>query len=61
MSCHREDTSVSQQKTLPRVRDHRMRHLPVVDGGRVVGMISIGGPIKAVTAEWQLHIEQPER
>lgn len=52
------DTSVEQCMQL--VTDKRVRHLPVVEGGRVVGMISIGDLVKAVIAEQQHQIEQLE-
>lgn len=52
------DTTVSQCMQL--VTDRRVRHLPVVDGGRVVGMVSIGDLVKAVIAEQQQQIEQLE-
>jgi CBS domain-containing protein len=38
----------------------RVRYLPVVDGGRVIGMVSIGDLIKAVIEEQQHTIEQLE-
>lgn len=40
--------------------DRRIRHLPVVSGGKVVGMISIGDLVKAVIADQQEAIEQLE-
>jgi len=52
------DTTVQQCMQL--VTDRRVRHLPVVEGARVVGMVSIGDLVKAVIAEQQAQIEQLE-
>ncbi len=52
------ETSVQQCMQL--MTDRHVRHLPVVDGGRVVGMVSIGDLVKAVIAEQQQQIEQLE-
>ncbi len=40
------------------VTDRRIRHLPVVDDGRVTGVISIGDLVKAIIADQQEEIEQ---
>jgi CBS domain-containing protein len=52
------ETSV--QTCMQLVTDRRVRHLPVIEGARVVGMVSIGDLVKAVIAEQQQHIEQLE-
>ncbi len=41
--------------------ENRVRHLPVVESGRVIGMISIGDLVKAVIDEQQHQIEDLER
>jgi CBS domain-containing protein len=38
----------------------RIRHLPVVDDGRLIGMISIGDLVKSIIEEQQFIIEQLE-
>lgn len=48
------------QTCMQLMTDKRVRHLPVVDGGRVVGMVSIGDLVKAVIAEQRAQIEQLE-
>ena len=41
--------------------ERRIRHLPVVEGGATVGMISIGDLVRAVIEEQQETIEQLEK
>lgn len=40
--------------------DHRIRHLPVLDQGKLVGVISIGDVVRQMIEEQKLLIEQLE-
>lgn len=40
--------------------ERRVRHLPVFDGDRLVGLVSIGDVVRAVLAEQQRTIEELE-
>ncbi|QBB72740.1 CBS domain-containing protein [Pseudolysobacter antarcticus] len=57
--------TVNPQATVPEcmqtVTEHRVRHLPVVDGERVIGVLSIGDLVKSVIDEQQQHIDQLQR
>ena len=52
--------SNSVQECMQLMTARRIRHLPVVEGRKVVGMISIGDLVKAVMEEQQQTIEQLE-
>ena len=46
---------------MERMTEKRIRHLPVVDGERVIGMISIGDLVQAIITDQQQEIEQLEQ
>lgn len=50
----------SVEHCMNEMTDERIRHLPVVDGERLVGLISIGDLVKAVIADQKHEIEQLE-
>ena len=41
--------------------DHRLRHLPVIDQEKLVGMVSIGDLVKNIIAEQRFTIQQLEQ
>ncbi len=56
-------TASSQQtvnECMEMMTSKRCRHLPVVDDGELVGMISIGDLVQAIIADQQEEIEQLE-
>jgi CBS domain-containing protein len=51
----------SVHQCMQMMTEGRFRHLPVVESGRVIGMLSIGDLVKAVMEEQSAQIEQLER
>ncbi|MBI5303233.1 MAG: CBS domain-containing protein [Chloroflexi bacterium] len=48
------------KSVMHRMTEGRFRHLPVVEQGKLVGVVSIGDVVKAVLAEYQGEIETLE-
>ena len=55
----RTDQTVAECMTV--MSERRIRHLPVVDEGKVAGMISIGDLVQAIIADQQEEIEHLEQ
>ena len=43
------------------VTEHRIRHLPVMEDGEVIGVISIGDLVKAVIEDQKIQLDQLQR
>jgi signal-transduction protein with cAMP-binding, CBS, and nucleotidyltransferase domain len=51
----------SAHRCMRLMTERRIRHLPVVEGAKVVGMLSIGDLVKAVIDEQAAELEQLQR
>ena len=56
--CISPDQSVT--KCMALMTDKRIRHIPVLDDGQLVGVISIGDVVKAIITEQQIIINHLE-
>ena len=50
----------STEECMALMTEKRFRHLPVVEDGRLVGIVSIGDLVKAIISEQRFMIEQLE-
>jgi CBS domain-containing protein len=55
------DPQQSSNECMALMTENRLRHLPVLDGGQLVGLVSIGDLVKDIISEQQFVIEQLER
>lgn len=49
------------ERCMQLVTDKRIRHLPVLENGQVVGVVSIGDLVKAVIEDQQVELDQLQR
>ncbi len=57
MIAHPHRTS---EECMALMTEHRLRHLPVMDGGRLTGLVSIGDLVKDILSEQKFIIDQLE-
>ena len=55
------DSGMAVIGALSQMTQKRIRHLPVVDGDAVLGVVSIGDLVKAVIEDQQVEIDQLQR
>ena len=50
----------TSEECMALMTENRLRHLPVMDGGKLIGLISIGDLVKNIISEQKFIIEQLE-
>ena len=50
----------TNEECMALMTDNRVRHLPVIDDGKLIGLISIGDLVKDIIAEQKFTIQQLE-
>ena len=56
VACARIDQTIPECMAV--MTEKRVRHLPVVDQNRLVGLVSIGDVVKSIIADHEFTIEQ---
>ena len=51
---------LTSEECMALMTENRLRHLPVMDGGKLIGLISIGDLVKDIISEQRFIIEQLE-
>ncbi len=55
------DPRQSTDECMALMTENRLRHLPVLDGGKLIGLVSIGDLVKDIISEQNFIIEQLQR
>ena len=50
----------SSEECMALMTENRVRHLPVMDSGKLIGLVSIGDLVKDIISEQKFIIEQLE-
>ena len=52
---------ITVEEAMALMADKRIRHLPVMEGEKIVGVVSIGDLVKAIMADQEFTIDQLEK